>query len=79
MEYTQEFKDESFSQFLNATLLVLEFSFKSGKPTAEKIVSLKEGLIKMSKNVGINTDEKMDSINQAFNNVLIEHGCEKIF
>ncbi len=79
MEYTQEFKDESFSQFLDATILVLEVSFKSGKPSNEKIIFLKEGLIKMSKNVGIDTDEKMGAINQAFNNVLIEHGYDKIF
>ncbi|OPZ85498.1 MAG: hypothetical protein BWY74_03896 [Firmicutes bacterium ADurb.Bin419] len=79
MEYTQEFKDESFSQFLDATLLVLEFSFKSGKPSNEKIISLKEGLIKMSKNVGIDTNEKMGAINQAFNNLMIEHGYDKVF
>jgi hypothetical protein len=73
MENSQEYKNESFSQFLDATILVLEFSFKSGKLTAEKILSLKERLLQMSKNVGIDTDEKMDAINQAFNDVLVKN------
>jgi len=78
MEYTQAYKDECFTEYFEATIITLEVTLKLGKLTNENIVFLKERLLQMSKNIGIDTDEKMEFINEAFNDVLVKNGFNKM-
>lgn len=79
MKYSKEYKDECFSQFLEGTIVALEVLLKLKKINNERIISMRDELIQMLKNNEIDTDEKMESINNALNTVLTENGHDKIF
>ncbi|KNY27365.1 hypothetical protein Bccel_2636 [Pseudobacteroides cellulosolvens ATCC 35603 = DSM 2933] len=79
MKYTQAYKDECFSEFLEGTIIAMEVLLKLKKITTERIISMRKDLIQMLKKNEVNTDEKMEVINKALNNVLTENGYDKIF
>lgn len=79
MNYTKEYKEECFNEFLEASIIALKFIVSLKKVDNEYIMSKRQVLLQMLEANQIDTNEKMDVINEVFNNVLTDNGYDKIF
>lgn len=78
MSYTKEYKEECFREFLEASIIALKFIVSLKKVDNEYIISKRQVLLQMLEANQIDTNEKMDVINEEFNKVLSANGYDKL-